>query len=71
MNPCRFAADCTHEGKNLVRIHGVGDRRVCDQHLAWMREHGMDFRPLGDLIVPAWRQRDLGRSMDRYSRNVA
>ena len=68
MNPCRFAADCPHQGKTLVRIHVVGDRRVCDEHLRWMREHGMAFRELGDVIVPAWRQRDLGRD---FTRNVA
>ena len=71
MNPCRFAGECPNAGTTLVRIHGVGDRRVCADHLAWMRDNGMDFRELADVIVPAWRQRDLGRSLDRYSRSVA
>ena len=69
---CRFAGDCANDGRNLVRIHGTGDRLVCDQHLAWMTEHGMDFRILPtNLPVPAWRQRDLGRSMDHSTRIVA
>ena len=70
MNPCRLAADCQHEGKHLVRIHGTGDRRVCDEHLRWMTDHGMDFRVLPtDLPVPAWRQRSL--ASDKTGRLVA
>lgn len=70
MTACRFAADCTHEGKHLVRIDGVGDRRVCDAHLRWMTDMGMGFRVLPDnLVVPAWRQRDL--ASDKTGRLVA
>jgi hypothetical protein len=68
---CRFANDCPHTGTVLVRIHSVGDRKVCPEHLAWMRDQGMDFRELADVFVPRWRQGDLRRSMDRSSRIVA
>ena len=71
MSPCRFANDCPNSGVVLVRIHGVGDRKVCAEHVAWMRDHGMDFRELADVFVPRWRQGDLRRSMDRASRIVA
>ena len=69
MTPCRFEASCQNEGKHLVRIHGVGDRRVCDQHRDWMTRMGMAFRPLGEVIVPAWRQRSL--ASDQTGRLVA
>jgi hypothetical protein len=58
MNPCRFAGDCQQEGRVLVRIPGVGDRRVCLEHLSWMVAVGMDHRRLDtDDFVPQWRQR--------------
>lgn len=70
MTTCRFANECSNEGKHLVRIQGVGDRRVCDDHLRWMTAVGMDFRPLADnLIVPEWRQRSL--ASDKTGRLVA
>lgn len=69
---CRFANDCTDEGRTTVRIHGVGDRRVCDEHLRWMAAVGMDYRVLPtQLPVPEWRQRSLARSMDRSTRLIA
>jgi hypothetical protein len=58
---CRFTHDCPNEGTILVRIHGVGDRRVCADHLRWMAETGMDHRRLDIEFVPQWRQRDLKR----------
>jgi hypothetical protein len=67
---CRFAGGCHRDGTTLVRIHGVGDRRVCDEHLAWMTETGMDFRVLPiTAFVPMWRQR-LG-ARDETARIVA
>jgi hypothetical protein len=61
---CRFASTCPHEGTVLVRIHGVGDRKVCPEHVSWMRDHAMDYRELPiDAHVPAWRQRSLARDM--------
>jgi hypothetical protein len=70
MNPCRFAPTCPHEGTVLVRIHGVGDRRVCLEHVAWMTQTGMDFRRLDvEAFVPRWRQSDLRR--DETGRHAA
>lgn len=48
----------------MVRIAGVGDRRVCAEHLAWMTAQGMDFRRLDEATpVPLWRQQDLRRDL--------
>jgi hypothetical protein len=58
---CRFPHDCSKDGTNLVRIHTIGDRRVCDDAVRWMTETGMDFRSLDIEFVPQWRQRDLKR----------
>lgn len=67
---CRFPNDCPEQGSVLVRITGVGDRRVCAKHLAWMTENGQDFRVLPtEAFVPLWRQRDLSR--DESGRNAA
>jgi hypothetical protein len=68
--PCRFAGGCSRTGTILVRIAGVGDRRVCAEHRDWMTAHGMDFRELPvEAFVPVWRQRDLSR--DETGRHVA
>jgi hypothetical protein len=64
--PCRFSPTCPNEGTTPVRIFGVGDRHVCADHLAWMTEHGMDFRVL-DIFVPRWRQNDLRRDETRLA----
>lgn len=61
MKSCGFAGDCRNVGSTLVRIPGVGDRRICAEHVAWMTAVGMDFRLIDDTFVPRWRLRSLAK----------
>lgn len=64
--PCRMAGGCPNEGTVLVRIPGVGDRRVCASCLASMERMGMEFRRLDETVpVPEWRTRSLAKLFDR------
>jgi hypothetical protein len=59
MKPCRWAGlPCRDEATATVRIAGVGDRSVCDFHLATLERLGMDFRRLDEqgAFVPEWRR---------------
>jgi hypothetical protein len=68
MNPCRMAGGCPNEGTVLVRIPGVGDRRICASCLASMQRMGMDYRVLDETTpVPLWRQRNLAKILDDRS----
>ncbi len=64
---CRMAgAPCPNQGTVLVRIPGVGDRRLCASCIASMERMGMEFRRLEDsTLVPEWRQRSLAKVFDQ------
>jgi hypothetical protein len=53
--PCGMAgAQCPNDATTRVRIFGVGDRCLCDEHLATITALGMDYRVLEDEPKPAW-----------------
>ncbi len=61
MTRCGYAGGCPNDALGLFRIAGVGDRGLCQVHVAVMERLGMDFRPLGAAPVPEWRRRSLAR----------
>lgn len=66
IDQCRMAGGCPNEGKTLVRIPGVGDRRVCGSCLASMERMGMSFRRIDEAgSVPEWRLRSLAKVFDQ------
>lgn len=63
---CQMAGTrCYRTDTVLVRIEGVGDRRICETDLATLERMGVAFRRLdADAVVPEWRTRALARVMD-------
>jgi hypothetical protein len=53
---------CGRTDTTVVRLSGVGDRRICPDHIATLERLGMHFRRLDDTVPqPAWRQRLTAR----------
>jgi hypothetical protein len=70
MSPCAMAGpQCPRVGVVLIRIDGVGDRKLCLPCIASLERMGVAFRRLdAEAVVPEWRQRSLRRD---FSRSVA
>lgn len=62
---CQMAGErCPETTTTVVRLSGVGDRRICARHVAVLEGLGMHFRRLDDREPkPLWRQRDLTRDL--------
>jgi hypothetical protein len=53
---------CPRTDTTLVRIPGVGDRRLCPDGIARLDAMGMAYRRLDQAVpLPLWRQRNLAR----------
>jgi hypothetical protein len=61
---CTMAGGCPNDALVVVRIHGVGDRPLCQNCLASLDRMGMSYRRLdAEAVVPEWRQRGLAKIM--------
>lgn len=62
---CQMAGEqCPRTDTIVVRMAGIGDRRICPAHLVTLERLGMHFRRLDDRApLPRWRQQDLGRDL--------
>ncbi len=60
---CQMAGEhCPETETEVLRITGVGDRRICGGHVLVLDRLGMHYRRLDDdAPKPAWRQRSLAR----------
>ena len=58
---CAMAGrQCPNDPLCLVRIHGVGDRALCQSCIATLEQLGMSFRRLDDTTpLPEWRRRGI------------
>lgn len=59
MTGCQMPAEqCDAPATAVLRITGVGDRAMCEDHIEALERMGMSFRRLDpDAPVPMWRQR--------------
>jgi hypothetical protein len=53
-----MAGGCSQDALAMFRIAGVGDRALCQVHVASLERMGMHFRRLDDSTpIPEWRRR--------------
>jgi hypothetical protein len=63
---CRMAGGCSQDALGTYRIAGIGDRGLCQVHVALLERMGMDFRCLdAPVVVPEWRRRLTAKDMTR------
>ncbi len=66
MTRCGYAGGCPNDALGLFRIAGVGDRGLCQVHVAVMERLGLAFRPIDEKsVVPEWRRRSLAKVFEQ------
>jgi hypothetical protein len=60
---CAMAGGCSNDALAMVRIYGVGDRALCQVHIATLTRMGMDHRVLETSPAPEWRARLTAKEM--------
>ena len=63
MTRCGMAGGCSQDALGMYRIAGVGDRGLCQVHVAELTRLGMDFRSLKAAPVPEWKRRLIAKDM--------